>query len=155
MVVLAAMAARLADVTACPCSTCLPGSAASQKIIDGVMHFADEGLLIALIVGAVSWELGRHAGNHRVTQTGKRAVLISMVGAILVSGAAVTPSGRVGPTPALQVASRRSRVRASSPAPAPPEGLSEFGSRLAGTTSRDDPRRCRDAGRYSVPLLPE
>jgi hypothetical protein len=40
------------------------------------------------MIGAVSWALGRHAGNYRVTETGKSTVLVSMVGAVLVGGAA-------------------------------------------------------------------
>ena len=88
MGVLAAVATRLADVSASPCATCLPGSPALQKIINGVMYFAEGGLLLALMIGAVSWALGRHAGNYRVTETGKSTVLVSMVGAVLVGGAA-------------------------------------------------------------------
>jgi hypothetical protein len=87
MPALTAVVMHLADVTASPCATCLPGSSALQKIINGVMYFAEGGLLLALMVGAASWALGRHSGNYRATEAGKSTVLVSMVGAVLVGGA--------------------------------------------------------------------
>jgi hypothetical protein len=47
MAALTALGMRLADVSASPCATCLPGSPALQQIINGVMDFAEGGPLLA------------------------------------------------------------------------------------------------------------
>ena len=68
-------------------STSLPGSAALQSIANGIAAWALIGALVALVLGAVLWALGSHTQNMHQSTQGRRAVLTSIVAAILVGAA--------------------------------------------------------------------
>lgn len=86
--VLAGVIHTLANVTITDDPNGLPGSAALQKILNGVFHLAEGGLAIALLAGAAFWALGHHSGNYRASEGGKMAVITSMIGAVIVGGGA-------------------------------------------------------------------
>jgi hypothetical protein len=76
-----------ADVGLNPSPTALPGSAALQSIADGIASWALIGALIALLLGAALWALGSHTQNMHHSAQGRRAVLTSLVAAILIGAA--------------------------------------------------------------------
>ncbi len=65
----------------------LPGSAELQKLADGLGGWALVGALIALVVGAVMWALGSHSQNMHQSMVGRRAVVASILAAILIGAA--------------------------------------------------------------------
>src|SRR5688500_5110157 len=78
--------AQEVDVT--PDPTALPGGDQLQQIVNGIAAFSLVVLVGAIIGGAVLWAAGSAQGNYQHIGGGKRMVLIAVVGAILVGGAA-------------------------------------------------------------------
>jgi hypothetical protein len=76
-----------ADVSLNPSTTALPGGAALQQIADGIASWALIGSLIALLLGAALWAVGSHTQNMHQSAQGRRAVLASLVAAILIGAA--------------------------------------------------------------------
>ena len=76
-----------ADVGLNPSPTDLPGSAALQQIADGIASWALIGALIALLLGAALWAIGSHTQNMHHSAQGRRAVLTSLVAAVLIGAA--------------------------------------------------------------------
>jgi hypothetical protein len=70
-----------------PSTSDLPGSAALQSIADGIASWALIGALVALVLGAVLWAIGSHTQNMHQSAQGRRAVLTSIVAAILIGAA--------------------------------------------------------------------
>jgi hypothetical protein len=77
----------LAGVVLNPSTSDLPGSAALQSIADGIASWALIGALIALILGAALWAIGSHTQNTHHSSSGRRAVLTSLVAAVLIGAA--------------------------------------------------------------------
>lgn len=77
----------LADVTLTPSTTALPGSAALQQIADGLASWALIGALVALLLGAALWAVGSHTQNLHQSMAGRRAVVTSLVAAVLIGAA--------------------------------------------------------------------
>jgi hypothetical protein len=77
----------LANVTLSPSTTDLPGSAALQQIANGLASWALIGALIALLLGAALWAVGSHTQNMHQSAQGRRAVLTSLVAAVLIGAA--------------------------------------------------------------------
>lgn len=71
-----------------PDPTALPGGPQLQQLVNGIAAFALVVLVAAIIGGAVWWATGAAQGNLAQISGGKRMVLIAVVGAILVGGAA-------------------------------------------------------------------
>jgi hypothetical protein len=78
---------RFADVTLSPSTTALPGSAALQQIANGLASWALIGALIALLLGAVLWAIGSHTQNMHQSMAGRRAVVTSLVAAVVIGAA--------------------------------------------------------------------
>ncbi|MFY9782971.1 MAG: DUF6112 family protein [Acidimicrobiales bacterium] len=76
-----------ANVTLTPSTSDLPGSAALQQIADGIASWALIGALIALLLGAALWAVGSHTQNMHHSAQGRRAVLTSLVAAIVIGAA--------------------------------------------------------------------
>lgn len=77
----------LSDVQLSPSISSLPGSAALQQLINGIGGWALAGALVALVVGAGLWALGSHTQNMHQSAAGRRAVLTSLVAALLIGAA--------------------------------------------------------------------
>ncbi|MGH9019678.1 MAG: DUF6112 family protein [Acidimicrobiales bacterium] len=76
-----------AGVTLSPSTSALPGSEALQQIANGLASWALIGALVALLIGAALWAVGSHTQNLHHSMAGRRAVLTSLVAAILIGGA--------------------------------------------------------------------
>jgi hypothetical protein len=76
-----------ADVNLQPSITSLPGSAALQQMANGIGGWALVGALVALVLGAGLWALGSHTQNMHQSAAGRRAVLTSLVAAVLIGAA--------------------------------------------------------------------
>lgn len=76
-----------ASVSLSPSSTFLPGSLVLQQIADGIASWALIGALIALLAGAALWALGSHSQNMHQSAQGRRAVMTSLLAAVLVGAA--------------------------------------------------------------------
>ena len=79
----------LGALTLAPSSSALPGGATLQQITDGIGWWGLVAALLGLIVGAATWALGAHTNNYQHATTGRRAVLVSAVAALLIGAAPV------------------------------------------------------------------
>ena len=70
---------QLANVTLTPSTSALPGSAALQQLANGIAAWALIGALVALLLG--------HTQNMHQSSQGRRAVLTSLVAAVLIGAA--------------------------------------------------------------------
>jgi hypothetical protein len=76
-----------ADVSLNPSTSSLPGSAALQSLANGIASWALIGALVALLLGAGLWAVGSHTQNMHQSSQGRRAVLTSLVAAVLIGAA--------------------------------------------------------------------
>lgn len=76
-----------ANVTLTPSTTALPGSAALQQIANGIAAWALIGALVSLLLGAALWAVGSHTQNMHQSSQGRRAVLTSLIAAVLIGAA--------------------------------------------------------------------
>jgi hypothetical protein len=76
-----------ANVTLSPSPSALPGSAALQQLANGIASWALIGALVALLVGAALWAVGSHTQNMHQSMAGRRAVVTSLVAAVLIGAA--------------------------------------------------------------------
>lgn len=67
-----------------PRSADLPGGSKLQDLTNGIGAWALIASLVGLVVGAGTWALGAHSNNYQHTLTGRRAVLVSAVAALLI-----------------------------------------------------------------------
>ncbi len=74
-------------VTLNPSPTNLPGSAALQSFANGIAGWGLIAALIAMVIGAVLWAIGSHSQNIHQSMAGRRAVLTSVVAAVLIGAA--------------------------------------------------------------------
>jgi hypothetical protein len=81
------IAMMLATVNLNPSTSDLPGGAALQSLADGIAGWALIGALVALVLGAMLWAIGSHTQNMHQSSQGRRAVLSSLVAAILIGAA--------------------------------------------------------------------
>ena len=77
----------LADVSLHPATGDLPGGAALQSLANGIAAWALIGALVALLLGAALWAIGSHTQNMHQSAQGRRAVLSSLVAAVLIGAA--------------------------------------------------------------------
>jgi hypothetical protein len=70
-----------------PSVSALPGGGTLHQLTDGLGSWALIAALVGLIVGAATWALGAHSNNYQHTVTGRRAVLVSAVAALLIGAA--------------------------------------------------------------------
>jgi hypothetical protein len=76
-----------ANVTLTPSTTALPGSAALQQIANGIAAWALIGALVSLLLGAALWAVGSHTQNMHQSSQGRKAVLTSLIAAVLIGAA--------------------------------------------------------------------
>ncbi len=77
----------IADVTLSPSTSALPGSAALQQLANGLASWALIAALVALLLGAALWAIGSHTQNMHQSAQGRRAVVASLVAAVLIGAA--------------------------------------------------------------------
>ncbi len=80
-------AALLAAVQLSPNLSDLPGGSTLQHLVDGIAAWALVFALLGLVIGAAVWALGSHSQNYQHAYTGRRAVLISALAALLIGAA--------------------------------------------------------------------
>lgn len=77
----------IGDVSLSPSLSDLPGGAALQTIADGLASWALIAALVALLLGAALWAIGSHTQNMHHSAQGRRAVLASLIAAVLIGAA--------------------------------------------------------------------
>ncbi len=70
-----------------PSITALPGSAVLMQIANGLAAWSLVGALVALLLGAALWAVGSHTQNMHQSMAGRRAVVTSLVAALLIGAA--------------------------------------------------------------------
>jgi MFS family permease len=75
---------RFADVSLSPNLNGLPGGAELQSLTNGLGGWALLLSLVGLVIGAVMWALGSHSQNFHQSFSGRRAVLVSALAALLI-----------------------------------------------------------------------
>jgi len=78
----------LADVKVNPDVSGLPGSAALEKIVNGLAAFGLLACVAAVILGGAAWGLGHQSANYQYTSGGKRGVLGGLIGAFVIGASA-------------------------------------------------------------------
>lgn len=82
------VAALLADVSTRPDARGLPGGAALQKLLNGMVFLGLLSCVAAVVVGGATWFVASQAGNFAASLGGRRAVLAGMIGALVIGAAA-------------------------------------------------------------------
>jgi MFS family permease len=80
-------AVRFADVSLTPDLNGLPGGAELQSLTNGLGGWALALALVGLLLGALMWALGSHTQNYHQSYSGRRAVLVSALAALLIGAA--------------------------------------------------------------------
>ncbi len=70
-----------------PDPTALPGGSVLQNLTNGLGWWALVFALVGMLVGAAAWALGSHTQNYHQSYSGRRAVLVSALAALLVGAA--------------------------------------------------------------------
>ncbi len=70
-----------------PDTSDLPGGSALLQLTNGLGGWALVLALVGLLVGAVTWALSSHSQNYQHSLTGRRAVLVSGLAALLIGAA--------------------------------------------------------------------
>jgi hypothetical protein len=82
-----AFTVRMGVVGVNPDPNGVPGSAAIQSIADGIAWWALLLSLLGLVIGAAAWALGSHSSNYQYATTGRRAVIVSGLAALVIGAA--------------------------------------------------------------------
>lgn len=77
----------LADVTANPDPTALPGSNILQQIVNGADAWALTITLIGAFVGAAIWAIASHTNSHQYAARGRMAAVVSSASALVIGAA--------------------------------------------------------------------
>ena len=77
----------MAGVQLSPSSNALPGYQALQQFTNGIASWALLATLAAFLLGAALWAIGSHTQNMHQSMTGRRAVMTSLVAALLIGAA--------------------------------------------------------------------
>lgn len=70
-----------------PNARALPGGSILINLINGVAGWALLLALAGLLIGAALWAIGSHSQNYQQSYTGRRAVLVSGLAALLIGAA--------------------------------------------------------------------
>jgi hypothetical protein len=65
----------------------IPGASMIQSIADGIGWWALLLSLLGLVIGAATWALGSHSNNYQYATTGRRAVIVSGLAALIIGAA--------------------------------------------------------------------
>jgi hypothetical protein len=79
--------AYLAEVSATPDPTGLPGSNVLQQIVNGADAWALALTLLGAFVGAAMWAVASHSNNHHYAARGRMAALVSAASALVIGAA--------------------------------------------------------------------
>lgn len=71
-------------VNAKPDSSGLPGADVLSNLTNGLEYWALAIALLGLIIGAACWAVGSHSQNFHQSVTGRRAVLVSGLAALII-----------------------------------------------------------------------
>lgn len=90
----------VAQVNMTPDFSAIPGSGTLQQLVNGLGAVALLLCLAGIIVGGGLWGVGSLSSNHHAATVGKRATMLSIVGALIVgaAGALVSWAFSVGST---------------------------------------------------------
>ncbi|QYG95861.1 hypothetical protein HC251_25265 (plasmid) [Iamia sp. SCSIO 61187] len=77
----------LAEVNVNPDADALPETSRAVDIVNGVAFWSLLACAIALVAGGAAWAIGGMGSNMQATSGGKRAVLLSLVGAAVIGSA--------------------------------------------------------------------
>jgi Family of unknown function (DUF6112) len=77
----------LADVSAKPDLTGLPGSNVLQQLVNGAEAWALAIALLGAFIGAALWAVASHTHNHHYAARGRMAALVSAASALVVGAA--------------------------------------------------------------------
>lgn len=70
-----------------PNRTGLPGIEELAQIVGALLTFGLIAAVAGLVISAIAWALGVHAGNPVIAGKGKTGVLVALVAAFLIGGA--------------------------------------------------------------------
>jgi hypothetical protein len=65
----------------------IPGASAIQSIANGLGWWALLLSLLGLVIGAATWALGSHSNNYQYATSGRRAVVVSGLAALVIGAA--------------------------------------------------------------------
>lgn len=71
-----------------PDPTGLPGGAALQKLLDGLVFIGLLGCVATIVVGGATWFAGAQSGNFGASLGGRRAVVGGVLGALVIGASA-------------------------------------------------------------------
>lgn len=70
-----------------PSASALPGQSALEQLANGIGWWALIAALVGVVAGAAAWALGSHSNNYQYSSSGRRAVLVSGVAALVIGAA--------------------------------------------------------------------
>ncbi len=70
-----------------PSPSALPGHSTLERLASGLAWWALIGSLVGLVLGAAAWALGSHTNNYQYSSSGRRAVLVSALAALVIGAA--------------------------------------------------------------------
>lgn len=70
-----------------PSSSALPGHSVLEQLANGLGWWALIAALVGLVLGAAAWALGSHTNNYQYASSGRRAVLVSALAALVIGAA--------------------------------------------------------------------
>jgi hypothetical protein len=70
-----------------PSASNLPGGSELERLAGGLGFWALIAALVGLVVGAGAWALGSHTNNYQYSSSGRRAVLVSALAALVIGAA--------------------------------------------------------------------
>jgi hypothetical protein len=82
------IAIEAAAVKVKPDSNALPGTAALEKLVNGLAAIALLACAAGIVIGAAQWALGNKSNNYSHTSDGKSKVLYGLIGAFVVGAGA-------------------------------------------------------------------
>ncbi|MHB1988802.1 MAG: DUF6112 family protein [Acidimicrobiales bacterium] len=70
-----------------PSASGLPGHSTLEQLANGLGWWALLAALLGLVIGAAAWALGSHTNNYQYSSSGRRAVLVSALAALVIGAA--------------------------------------------------------------------
>jgi len=85
---LTALGAVRWGITPHPDPSGLPGGAALQKLLDGLIFVGLLACVATVVVGGATWFIGSQGGNFTASMGGRRAVIAGIIGALVIGASA-------------------------------------------------------------------
>lgn len=70
-----------------PSAKGLPGSSVLEHLAGGIGFWSLIAALVGLVLGAAAWALGSHTNNYQYSSSGRKAVIVSAVAALVIGAA--------------------------------------------------------------------